>query len=126
MPESAACSWQQLRAQYVGSPTLSLRELAAARRVSYDALKRRARREGWAVERAANVCTARRRRDLEELARARCLDGAAYLRSLAGRIEVLARSEDPAAAAMLLASGISDARDDARQARSLLRQMGRT
>lgn len=69
-PESAGQSWQQLRAEYLGS-TISLRALAAARGLSYDALKRRARREGWAAVRAADVCSARRRRDLEELARAR-------------------------------------------------------
>jgi hypothetical protein len=70
-PESAGRSWQQLRAEYVGSPTLSLRALAVARGVSYDALKRRARREGWASARAARLAGDRHGRDLEELARAR-------------------------------------------------------
>lgn len=69
-PLESAGSWKQLHQRYLTS-TLSLRALAREAAVSYDALKRRARRERWAAQRAADACTARRRRDLEELARAR-------------------------------------------------------
>lgn len=68
--DESAGSWKQLQQRYLSS-TLSLRALAREAGVSYDPLKRRARREQWATQRAADVCTARRRRDLEELARAR-------------------------------------------------------
>lgn len=69
-PNESAGSWKHLRQRYVNS-TLSLRVLSREAGVSYDALKRRARRERWAAERAAEVCAARRRLDLEQLAQAR-------------------------------------------------------
>jgi hypothetical protein len=69
-PTESAGSWKQLRTQYIGS-TLSLRALAREAGVSYDALKRRARREGWAAQRAELAVEGRRRRDLEDLAHAR-------------------------------------------------------
>lgn len=80
-PTKSAGPWTQLRNEYVGSASLSLRALAAARGVSYDALKRRARLERWASARAERLCEARHRRDLEELARA-CADARNAARQL--------------------------------------------
>lgn len=92
--KQSAGPWKQLQHEYVSS-TLSLRALARERGVSYDALKRRARRERWAAARAELLAGDRRRRDLEELARARAdactaarrllaLPGAADLGEVAG------------------------------------------
>jgi hypothetical protein len=58
-PLESAGSWKQLQQRYVTS-TLSLRALAREAAVSYDALKRRARRESWAAARAAAIVSGRR------------------------------------------------------------------
>jgi hypothetical protein len=51
VPESAVM-WSTLRDEFVSGSFSSLRALASARRVSYAAVRRRARVDGWAAARA--------------------------------------------------------------------------